>query len=220
MVAIIVLAWIVVVTSAIEAAAQSGPSIPDGNDDEDAADTQSWNDLLVVVPVNERVDFNLTGSWRFGNDLSRFINHRVGVGFSLRAGDHILIAPSYVNIVTVAGGRPGTENRLVVAQVFRFSIKRLAISDRNQVERRLRQPFNSTRYRNRLLFEHPVRISDLDFRVFASSELFYDPRAQRPLFDRLVVGASRTFNERFTGDLYYVWQNDLHVIGTAVRVRL
>ena len=208
--------------------AQSRPPVPE-------TDTQVWNDLQVAVPVTKLVEFNLFGTFRFGRDVTHLVDRRVGGGFSYRAGrlvkqndNFLTLAGWYLNIATrPAEGRKGTENRLNFAATVRFPLGKLTVSDRNLFERRVRSPQSSTRYRNRLQIDYPVRLKDGQFGVFASDEVFYDWSAKDWVRNRFTVGVSRRFNKYFTGDVYYMRQNDgrsrpgdLHVIGLTYRVRL
>jgi hypothetical protein len=102
----------------------------------------------------------------------------------------------------------------------------IILSDRNQFERRLRFPINSTRYRNRFQIEHPIKIRDTSVQLFVSNEVFYDWSFNDWVRNRFAVGVSRRFNKHFTGDVYYMRQNDgrsrpgdLHIIGATYRLR-
>ena len=99
------------------------------------------------------------------------------------------------------------------------------LSDRNQVEWRLRNSSESTRYRNRFQVEHSIGPDDLGLSLFVADEVFYDLSADagaQPFFSRRQQGV----NKHFTQEIYYLRQNDsfsvpgdLHVIGT-LRFRL
>lgn len=190
-------------------------------------DTQQWNDIQVTVPVSKIVDFNLYGTLRFGRDVSHLVDRRAGVGFTFKAGKYLTFAPSYLHIVMrPTEGRKVNENRLVFAATARVPIGKFTLSDRNQFERRLRFPTDSTRYRNRLQIEHPVKIGKTSLQLFASDEVFYDWSFNAWVRNRFAVGVSRKFNQHFTADIYYMRQNDSHstpgdlnVIGVTYRLR-
>ncbi|HWT02944.1 MAG TPA: DUF2490 domain-containing protein [Pyrinomonadaceae bacterium] len=211
-----------------EAPAQARPPVPE-------EDTQLWNDLQVAVPVTNQVDFNLFGAFRFGRDVTHLVDRRTGAGFSFRLGrlvkqpgDVLTLAAWYINVITrPAEGRKAHENRLNLAATLRFPVGKVVLSDRNLFERRVRAPLNSTRYRNRLQIDYPARLKNGQLGVFASDEVFYDWLVNRWVRNRFMVGVSRRFNQHFTGDVYYMRQNDglsrpgdLHVIGLSYRVRL
>lgn len=202
--------------------AQAGlPPVPE-------EDTQEWNDVQLSVPLNKEVDFNLSGTLRLGRNVTHLIDRRVGVGFTFRAGKYLTLAPSYLNIIMrPAEGRKVRENRLNFAATLALPLGKFRLSDRNLFERRLRFPLDSTRYRNRLQLEHPFKIGKTALQLFVSDEVFYDWSVDDWVRNRFTVGGSRRFNRYFTGDLYYMRQNDgrsrpgdLHVVGTSFRFRL
>jgi hypothetical protein len=201
--------------------AQARPPVPE-------EDTQVWNDMQIAVALSKRVDFNLFGTFRFGRDVTHLVDRRAGVGFSFRPGRYLTLASWYLNVATrPAEGRKGNENRLHFAATLRFPVGKFSLSDRNLVERRLRFPLNSTRYRNRLQLDYPVRLGGTRLELFTSDEIFYDWSVDEFVRNRFTAGISRRFNNHFTGDLYYLRQNDsrsrpgdLHVIGLAYRIRL
>ena len=198
-------------------------------------DTQLWHDAQAAVALSNKVDFNLFGTLRLGRDITHLFDRRVGVGFSFRIGkyvrrppDFLTLAAWYLNIAArPVEGRKGNENRLHLAATVRLPVGKFAISDRNLFERRLRFPLSSTRYRNRLQLDYPARLKDGQFGVFTSDEVFYDWSVDEFVRNRFTIGVTRRFNKYFTGDVYYMRQNDgrsrpgdLHVIGVAYRLRL
>jgi hypothetical protein len=107
-------------------------------------------------------------------------------------------------------------------------LRGFTLSDRNVFEHRFRRPqINATRYRNRLQVEHPFGPKQAKLTLFVSDEVFYDWSLNVWKRNRFSIGLSRKFNKHFTGDLYYLRQNDshtrlgdLHVIGTTMRFHL
>lgn len=68
-----------------------------------------------------------------------------------------------------------------------------------------------------------------DFKIdlFVADEVTYDWSVNVWTRNRLSVGAKRQFNRHYTGELFYVRQNDghahpgdLNVVGTTLRIRL
>lgn len=192
-------------------------------------DTQNWNDVYLFVPVAGRVDFVMQGTLRLGSDISRPVDERIGVGFSFRFGKYLTVIPNYLRIRTQPiPNRKLYENRLSVAATVKFPVGKFTLSDRNLMERRLRHPGgDSTRYRNRFQVEHPIGPAKHKFSLFVSDEIFYDWSFDHWVRNRFAVGVTKVLSKHLTGDLYYLRQNDghaipgdLHVIGTALRVRL
>lgn len=190
-------------------------------------DTQQWNDLQLAVEVTKQVDFNFYSTFRIGRDITHLVDRRVGAGFTFKVGKYLTLSPYVLNIVMrPSEGRKVNENRLLFPATVRVPLGKFLISDRNQFERRLRFPINSTRYRNRLQIEHPIKIKETSLQLFVSDEVFYDWSFDAWVRNRFAVGVSRKFNKYFTGDIYYMRQNDgrsrpgdLHIIGATYRLR-
>lgn len=202
--------------------AQTGISSPE-------TDTQQWNDVVFSLPITKQIDFNMLGTLRFGRDISRPVDERIGIGATFRIGQHLSLIPAYLHIETQPfEGRKAHEDRLNLAAIMRFEAHRFRFTDRNLFERRFRHPgINSTRYRNRFQVEHPVGRDDLKLSVFVSEEVFYDWSVQAWVRNRVAAGIIRPLNKNITLDVYYLLQNDgrslpgdLHVIGTTWRIRL
>jgi hypothetical protein len=191
-------------------------------------DTQQWNDVQVSVPLNKEIDFILSGTWRFGRNVTHLVDRRVGIAFAFKVGKYLTLSPSVLNInVRPTSDRRSDENRLSLAATLRFPIQKFTLSNRNTVERRIRAPADSTRYRNRLQIERPVKFGKTSLQLFASDEVFYDWSFDDWVRNRFAIGLSRKFNTHFTADFYYMRQNDgrsrpgdLHIIGATYRIRL
>jgi len=192
-------------------------------------DTQQWNDVQISAPVTKSIDFLLFTTLRLGQDITRPVDERVGAGFAFKYGKYITFTPGYLHITT----QPTRllhlyENRLSFATTVRVPVRRFTFTDRNLLERRLRHPGgNSTRYRNKLSIEHPLQLGTLKFNIFVSDEVFYDSVFKAWTRNRISAGGSKNFNKHIGGDLYYLRQNDghslpgdIHVLGTAIRIRL
>jgi len=191
-------------------------------------DTQSWNEIQVTIPLRRQVELILTGQVRIGREISHFVDERTGAAFSFKVGKYLTLAPGYLyRSDQPVAGQHNHEHRLTFAGTVRVPLGRFTLSDRNQFERRWRAPSDSVRYRNRLQIEHPIELGGVSFRLFVNDEVFYDWSVNRWVRNRFSVGASKTFTEHLTGDLYYMRQNDgvsrpgdLHIIGTVLRIRL
>ena len=192
-------------------------------------DNQQWTEVQLAVPVTSTIDFNILGALRLGRDISHTVDERIGVGFTFRAGKYVTVAPHYLHIgMQPFAGSRAWENRLTLPVTLRFNVGDFRLSDRNQFDRRLRNSgVKSTRYRNRLLIEHPIGPDKLSLSLFVSDEVFYDWSVDRWVRNRFAVGASKVFNKHVTQDFYYLRQNDgisdpgdLNVIATALRFRL
>jgi hypothetical protein len=200
----------------------SGQAIPQ-------SDTQNWNDVSLTVPVAGPFDFVLQGTLRNGRNITRPVDERIGVGFNLRLGKYLTVFPNYMHIdMQPFEGRRVYEERLAVATTVKFSLGKFVLSDRNTFERRLRTlAVDATRYRNRVLVEHPIGPAKHKLSLLISDEVFYDWSFNAWVRNRFAVGGSKVVNKHFTLDLYYMRQNDshsfpgdLHIIGTNWRFKL
>jgi len=177
-------------------------------------DNQWWNDVQIAVPLNKEVDFLMTGTLRFGRNVHRPVDERLGFGFSFKAGKYLTLAPSYTYLRTQpTPGRNLTEDRLSFAATVSAPAGKFTITDRNLFEHRYRhRQGNSTRYRNRLQVQHPFKLGSTQLNWFVADEVFYDWSFNEWVRNRFTIGVSRKFNKHFTGDLYYLRQNDGHSV--------
>jgi len=193
----------------------------------DTDDNQSWNDAQITVPMTKEFDFTLTGTFRFGKNITRLNDRRIAVGFVYKANKSWSFQPFYWNIVARnASGRFLTEHRLNFRATYRFPFKRFGLSHRSWVERRLRQPRDSWRYRPSLTFEKDIKKIIPDARVFVTEEIFYDSILKRFSRNRFSIGINKALTKNLQLDVFYLRQNDgfsrpgdLNVIGTAWRIR-
>ena len=192
-------------------------------------DNQQWTDIQLAVPVSKTIDFNMLGTLRLGRNISRPVDERLGVGFTVHFGKYLSVSPGYLYISTQPfKGRRVFENRLSLPATLRFNLSNFRLSDRNLFERRVRHPGgSSTRYRNKLQVEHPFGAKDWQVSWFAADEVLYDWSVNRWVRNRFSAGVIKVFNKHFTQDFFYLRQNDgvsvpgdLHVIGTSLRFRL
>lgn len=194
----------------------------------DADDNQSWNDVQLIVPMTERFDFTLSGTFRFGKNITRLNDRRIAVGLVYKANKTWSFQPFYWNIVArSASGRFLTEHRLNLRAVYRFPFKRFGLSHRSWVERRLREPRNSLRYRPSLTFEKDIGKIISGAKVFVTEEIFYDSTLKKFSRNRLSLGVTETLTKNLSLDVFYLRQNDgfarpgdLNVIGANLKIRL
>lgn len=192
-------------------------------------DVQVWTEVQLAVPLAPKVDLVLMGLTRFGRNVSRPVNERIGGGVSFKVGKYLTLLPFYLHVAS----QPTkdihfTEERITLEAAVRFPAGRFTISDRNRLEFHIhRPPPNFTQYRNRLQIEHPVKLGKAKVIGFVADEVFYDSIAAAWIRNRVYLGMSRKFNKHFTLDLYYVRQNDSHshpgdiqAVGTAFKFHL
>ena len=192
-------------------------------------DVQEWTEVQLAVPLAQRVDVVLIGVTRFGRDVSRPVNERIGGGVSFKVGKYLTLLPFYLHVASQpTKNNHSTEERITLEATVKFPAGRFTIGDRNRLEFHIHNPRpNFTQYRNRLQIEHPLELGKVKFTGFVADEVFYDSIAAAWIRNRVYIGISRKVNKHFTLDLYYVRQNDshshpgdIHALGTAFKFHL
>ena len=193
------------------------------------ADTQSWNDIQLTIPLSKEVDFLIQGTVRMGGNLTTPVDERWGFGFNYKISKYVTLNELYFHReAKPPNGRQEHEDRLTLGATLRIPVKKFSLIDRNWFERRWRQPqVDAWRYRNRIQIEHPFKLNKATFTFFVADEVFYDSSQGTWTRNRFAVGASHAFNKHFTGELYVMRQNDgrtrpgdVNVIGTILRFRM
>ena len=175
-------------------------------------DTEIWTETQVAIPVNKEVSLVLLGVLRFGRNVSRPVNERIGAGVSFKAGKYLTLFPFYLRAASQPTATShNTEDRITLEAALKFPAGRFIIGDRNRIEFHIHHPApNFTQYRNRMQLEHPVKLGQVEVSAYVADEVFYDSIAKAWIRNRIFVGASKKINKHFTLDLYYVRQNDSH----------
>ena len=193
------------------------------------ADTQSWTDVQLAIPLSKTVDFTVQGTLRIGGNLTTPVDGRWGFGTVFKLNKYLSVNSFYFHReARPPNGKPEREERLTLGAIVRFPVKKFTLIERNWVERRWRAPqVDAWRYRNRIQIEHPFQISRAKFTGYVSDEVFYDWSQHDWVRNRFSFGANHAFNKHFTLDLYLMRQNDgrtrpgdINVIGTGLRFRL
>lgn len=196
----------------------------------DRDDNQSWNELQLTVPMDDRFDFFLSGTLRFGKNITLLQDSRIGVGFVFKPTKDLSFSASYVKITARnSAGRFRRENRLVFFARYKFPIKSFGLSHRSQFEYRMRQQPSTWRYRPSLTFEKdlPKDFFIKKAKFYVTEEPFYDSGLKKWSRNRFTVGITKTLNKKTSVDIYYMRQNDgfsipgdLNVIGTTWKIKL
>ena len=192
------------------------------------ADTESWNDVQLTLPVSKKVDFLIQGTVRIGGNLTTFVDERWGFGFNYKIQKYVTLNELYFHReAKPPHSQPEREERLSFGATSNIPIGRFTLVNRNWFERRWRHPqVDAWRIRNRVRLEHPFKINKTKFTWFVSDEVFYEWSLHDWVRNRATLGASHTFNKHLTGELYFMRQNDgrsrpgdINVIGTVLRFK-
>jgi hypothetical protein len=193
------------------------------------ADTQSWNDIQLAIPLGKKVDFVIQGTLRIGDNLTQPVDGRWGAGWVFKLNKYLSFNPFYFHReAKPPNGRPESEDRLTLGATVRFPVGKFTISERNWFEHRWRQPqVDAWRYRNAVLIEHPFKIGKKQFTLGVGDEVFYDWSLHGWVRNRFATGVSHAFNKHFTLYVYGMRQSDgrtrpgdINIIGTQWRFRM
>lgn len=157
----------------------------------------------LVAPLTEKVEVFVLGAGIWGKRTTTFA--QVDVRF--KVNKFLTVTPGYFGLfVPKVNGRRDYDNRARLAATLNFAIKDLKISDRNLVERRFRTSADSTRYRNQIRLEHPVKLGAAKFNVYGYTEPVYDFDEKRWTRNFAALGVSKTLAQRYTADVFYFGQ--------------
>lgn len=184
-------------------------------------DFNFWNEFSVTFPVKkgtdkkgkkfDRLTFAIVGSLRFGRNVSRPVDERIGFNFSYRVNKFISLTPGYLyRGYQPYRGRNDLESRYSFAASVGNKWKKFSINDRNQFEYRARNSRKDTVfYRNQLRFNYPILKDKKElFTLFVSDEPYYDFSEKQVTRNELFAGFNKTFSKHFNADFFYLRGDD------------
>lgn len=160
--------------------------------------------LGASVPLAERVDLNMSGSYAGGDAVVKVVQ----ADLPIRISKFLTLTPGYFGLfLPPTNGRRDPDHRVRGAATARLSFRGFSFSDRNLFERRFRNSRDSTRYRNQIRVERPLTIRGFAVTPFVSNEVFYDFSVRAWTRNHTALGVRKTFAKRYTGDLFYQHEN-------------
>ncbi len=199
-------------------------------------DFQLWNDTQVIVPLNQKRDWNFV-LWtfgRFGNNFGTTTDARIGGLLTKRVNKNVTLGGGYLyRYSNPTFTRSRYESRYLGLATFTIPLskdKKWTLVNRNlfQYEDRYSRP-NAVVVRNRFWVKREVTVGTKKIEPFVSIESFYDFRLGELARYRTQAGVTHKFNDRFSADFFYVRQNEtgngtrpgtLNGIGTSFRFTL
>jgi uncharacterized protein DUF2490 len=194
----------------------------------DSDDSQLWTAVQFALPLRERTQLILSGSFRQGRDFSHPVYETGGASVRFWLSRYFAFSPIYQFVATqYYPGVHTRENRLSINGVVSVPIKRLVLDNMHQFDQRFREPQNSIRYRSRVQLEWPFRFHDADYRLFCWEEAYYDWSPHAWSRNRIAVGGGKRVNSNLALDLFFLKQNarfsrprDVNAIGITFRIQL
>ncbi len=197
-------------------------------------DRQFWGETQITKPLTDDKDLIIIGVLRFGREVHRPVDERIGGGVAFKMNKYVTLMPTYLYVdqQPFEGSRI-REHRLIFNLTGKIGLGNFTFTDRNLLERRVRHGTpDFTVYRNRLQVDHPARIGTFQFKPFLAGEIFHSTQAgadgsQGWFRKRYSAGIMRQFSKRFNAEVFYLYQQDsisrpgnIHAVGTLFRVYL
>ena len=182
-----------------------------------------WPQVKTVIDILPKTRIELEGTKQDGEDLAR-TQKKFGVIGTYRMKRLIngplmdiddtknyalVLGAGYEHIFTDDNGSEKSENRILIQAIPHYSIPRvgLLLQDRNKVEFRWVNSVYSTRYRNKLTIERPLKVERVKFTPYASGELFYDGQHHKWNENQYAFGVIFPFKKLLSVDVYFLRQN-------------
>lgn len=193
------------------------------------SDKQLRTELSVSFSAAPRFDIVVGGQLQAGQRAGRIVQNRIGAAVQWKATRHLTLTSGYQHLTAypLPGGSV-REDRPTAAASLRVPVGAgFTLSDRNQVDLRLREGTHYVRYRNRITLERAVESREAGARLFVSDEVFYDLRDWAWLRNQVTIGAGRALTRGVAGELYLMHRSsgrslrgDLIALGATLRVRI
>lgn len=182
-----------------------------------------WPKVNIVFELFPKTRVELEAAKQSGEDLARtqkkfgvigsYRMKRLVKGLILDIDDEknytFVLGVGYEHLFTDDNGSEKSENRIVIQGTPHYSIPktRVLLQDRSRVEFRWVNNVYSTRYRNKLTVERPLKIEKLRFTPYTSGELFYDGQHHRWNQNRYAFGVILPYKKLLQLDAYFLRQN-------------
>lgn len=182
-----------------------------------------WPQVKTVIELFPKTRIELEATKQNGEDLARtqkkfgaiasYRMKRLIKGLLLDIDDEknyaFVLGAGYEHLFTDDNGSEKSENRIVVQGIPHYSIRKagLLLQDRNRVEFRWVNNVYSTRYRNKLTIERPMKLERVRFTPYASGELFYDGQHHKWNQNQYAFGVILPYKKLLSVDAYFLRQN-------------
>ena len=197
-------------------------------------DKQFWSETQIIKPLTDDKDLIIIGVVRFGREIQRPVDERIGGGVAFKLNKYLTLMPTYLYVDQQPfEGNRISEHRLILNLTGKIGLGKLTFTNRNLIERRVRHNSRDfTMYRNRLQIDHPARLGRFHFKPFLADEIFYStqPGTKGRLGwfrNRISAGIIKQINRSLNAEFFYLYQHDgtsrpgnIHAVGTLIRIYL
>ena len=189
-------------------------------------DWEYWSQYEVAWKAGDNVQLRLKPEIRFREDFSTHYYTHLEFGMDWKIRSWLVLAPYYRHISQESKGDWKTEKRPEADVTLAWRIGRVALSDRNRLEYRIKDDDEAFRYRNRLWAKSPVP-GPAGIQAFLGEEIFYDFDVDEINKNRVYAGFGVTLPGGLGADIYYIMdsskKNDewfrVNILATALKYR-
>jgi len=183
-----------------------------------AQDFQSWNEVDLAAAWG-RIDLLAPFVARTDPSLPNPQLAATGLTADIHLPARLTLTPGYLFADLPQAGY--LVHLPLIAVTATLHPGRLTVADRNRFEKLIGYPGSPVRYRNRLLFDYPIRRAH----AFLDDEVMFNLSTGEFNQNRLQAGAGAHLAPRLLLDLYYLRKNPAsgtvtHVLGTTLRFTL
>ena len=184
----------------------------------DDSDVVGWSDVTVGTPLIEKeengkkvdlLSLNFTAGLRFGRDLKRPIDQRVGAALTYRINKYFSVGSGYLYRRFRPTEAPRQfEHRVLFFLTAEKQFSRFTLRNRALTTYLIKHSRSDTVvYRNRIQANFPIKKDNkVLFSPFVADEPFYDFSLKKWFRNDFYVGVTKQFTPKFGADFFYVRQ--------------
>jgi hypothetical protein len=164
---------------------------------------EHWSRLQLSAPVREGLDLKTNGSIRLDEDGAHHYYTHLEVGIDWKVRSHLVLGAYYRHINKRAGESWSVEYRPHVNATLNWQAGKLAMTDRNRLERRAKDGVVTYVYRNMLTLS-VGGFTPANVRPYVAAEPFWNLSEGEFDRNRLYAGARAKVWGPLEADLYYM----------------
>lgn len=169
----------------------------------DTTTYELWGELYVWFQNGPKTRYFLRAEDTSNRDIGGGVDYVLNKQFSTRFG--------YGYYRERTGPTPFPENRWYIDLFYKTPLGNdWTFSDRNREEFRWQRDAFSTRYRNRLRFQHPWQVGNKTVTPYGSVEFFYQPTFRAWTREEYRLGVETPVSKTLMLDPYLALQHDQH----------